>query len=132
VKKLLLDTHVLLWMAEGSRRLGRKAKATISDPDTEVWLSAASVWEIANKAARDRLRLSLPIAKWLPARMRENDLLPLAVNQEHVIAAAELPRHHEDPFDRMLIGQAQVEGLSIITADSQFGRYNVALLDATV
>jgi PIN domain nuclease of toxin-antitoxin system len=130
--RLLLDTHVLLWMAAGSRKLGKKAAAMIVDPGSEIWLSAASVWEIANKAARGRLRLSLPMATWLPSRMRENDLQPLAVTQDHVIAAAELPRHHEDPFDRMLIGQAQVEDLLILTADAQFERYEVRVIDATV
>jgi PIN domain nuclease of toxin-antitoxin system len=130
--RLLLDTHVLLWMAAGSRKLGSKAAAMIVDPDSEIWLSAASVWEIANKATRGRLRLSSPVAKWLPSRMHENNLRPLAVTQEHVLAAADLPRHHEDPFDRMLIGQAQIEDLRLLTADSQFERYAIRLIDATV
>ena len=130
--RLLLDTHVLLWMAEGSRKLGKRAAAVIADPASEIWLSAASVWEIANKAARGRLRLSVPMAKWLPSRVRENDLQPLPVTQDHVIAAAELPRHHEDPFDRMLIGQAQIEDLTILTADAQFERYEVRVIDATL
>jgi PIN domain nuclease of toxin-antitoxin system len=130
--RLLLDTHVLLWMAERSRRLGKKAAAQIVDPGSEIWLSAASVFEIANKAARNRLRLAQPMEKWLPLKLRENDIRVLAIAHEHAIAAAELPRYHEDPFDRILIGQAQVEDLRIVTADVQFERYDVRLIDATV
>jgi PIN domain nuclease of toxin-antitoxin system len=130
VTRLLLDTHVLLWMGEGSRKLGKKARALIAS-DAQIWLSAASVWEIANKAAFGRLRLSLPAAQWLPAKMRENDLRPLPLTQEHALAAADLPRYHGDPFDRMLIGQAQIEDLRIMTADAQFARYDVRLIDAT-
>ncbi|MGH7841645.1 MAG: type II toxin-antitoxin system VapC family toxin [Candidatus Binataceae bacterium] len=130
--RLLLDTHVLLWMAERSRRLGKKAGALVVDPDSELWLSSVSVFEIANKVARNRLRISQPIAKWLLSKLRENDISSLAIAHEHAIAAAELPRYHEDPFDRILIGQAQVEDLRIVTADAQFERYDVRLIDATV
>jgi len=132
VTRLLIDTHVLLWVEGGSRKLGKKARALFADPDSQIWLSAASIWEIVNKAALGRLRLSQPAAHWLPAKMRENDLRPLPLTQEHALAAADLPRYHEDPFDRMLIGQAQIEDLRIVTADAQFERYDVRLIDATV
>jgi PIN domain nuclease of toxin-antitoxin system len=118
-------------MEAGSRRLGKKAAALILDADSELWLSSASVFEIANKAARNRLPLAQPMAKWLPSKLRENDISPLAIADEHAIAAAELPHHHEDPFDRILIDQAQVEDLRIVTADAQFERYDVRLIDAT-
>ncbi len=129
---VLLDTHILIWIAEGSRRIGKKAAVLITRPDSEVWLSAASVWEIAIKTARGKLRLAQPIGAWLPLRMRENAINQLAITQDHALAAAELPRHHEDPFDRMLIAQAQIEDLKIITADAQFERYDVRLIDATL
>ncbi len=130
--KLLLDTHAILWFEEGSRKLGPKARAMIEDRALEVWLSAASVWEIATKSARGRLRMRRQLGDWLPEKMRENAISPLSVTHEHAITAAELPRYHEDPFDRMLIAQAQVEDLRIVTADAQFERYAVRLIDATV
>jgi len=129
---ILIDTHVLLWAAESSRKLGARARALIVDPASEIWLSAVSVWEIANKAAIGRLRVPHPTANWLSSSMRQNEIQPLALTQEHALAAAELPRHHEDPFDRLLIGQAQIEDLKIMTADAQFERYKVSLIDATV
>ncbi len=104
----------------------------IVDPASEIWLSAVSVWEIANKASLGRLRVPHPTAKWLSSEMRQSDIHPLALTQEHALAAAELPRHHEDPFDRLLIGQAQIENFRIMTADAQFERYKVNLIDATV
>jgi PIN domain nuclease of toxin-antitoxin system len=118
-------------MGEDRRKLGKRAGALIADPKSEIWVSAVSVWEIANKAARGRLRLALPAAQWLPTRMAENDINPLAITHEHALAAAGLPRHHEDPFDRMLIAQVFTEDLKIVTADAQFERYNVRLIDAT-
>ena len=119
-------------MGEDRRKLGKKAAALIANPDSEIWVSAVSVWEIANKAARGRLRLSVPAIRWLPTRMRENNMSPLPITHEHALAAAELPRHHEDPFDRMLIAQAVGDSLQILTADAQFDRYDVRLIDATV
>jgi len=129
--RLLLDTHVLLWMGEDRRKLGKKAGVLIADPESEIWVSAVSVWEIANKAARGRLRLALPATQWLPTQMTENDINPLAITHEHALTAAGLPRHHEDPFDRMLIAQALTEDLRIVTADAHFDRYDVRLIDAT-
>ena len=123
---------MLLWLEAGNRRLGKKAAALIDDPDSELWLSSVSVFEIASKVARNQLRISQPMAKWLPSKLRENDISPLAIAHEHALAAAELPRYHEDPFDRILIGQAQVEDFRIVTADAQFERYDVRLIDATV
>jgi PIN domain nuclease of toxin-antitoxin system len=128
----MLDTHVLLWASEGNRKIGRKARRLIDDPEMEIWLSAMSVWEIANKVALGRLHLREPVRDWLLSETRQNHLIPLPFTHEHASAAAELPRHHEDPFDRMLIAQAQVEDLRIITADAQFGRYDVRLIDATL
>lgn len=130
--RLLLDTHVLIWSQQDNRKLGKKARALILDSESELWLSAVSAWEIALKTERDRLEVPRPVRKWLPTKMRENDIRALAVTVEHAITAAELPRHHDDPFDRMLIAQAQVEDLRILTADMQFERYDVRLIDATV
>lgn len=130
--RLLLDTHVLLWASQGSRRLGRKAATLVVRPESEIWVSAATVWEIANKAALARLRLHQPAEKWLPAEMKANDYRPLAITIDHALAAATLPRHHEDPFDRMLIAQAQLEDLKVLTADQNFEAYDVGVIDASV
>lgn len=129
--RLLLDTHALLWVAQGSRRLGRRAAALIASPESEIWVSAVSAWEIASKAAIGRLRLRQPTDKWLPAEMAANDYRALAITIQHALAAALLPRHHQDPFDRMLIAQAQVEDLRVVTADQNFEAYDVKLIDAT-
>ena len=118
-------------MEENSRKLGRKAAALVLRDDSELWLSAASVWEIATKAAGGKLRLPKPVNQWLPRQISENDINPLAITHEHALAAAGLPRHHEDPFDRMLIAQALTQDLRIVTADAHFDRYDVRLIDAT-
>jgi PIN domain nuclease of toxin-antitoxin system len=75
--------------------------------------------------------MARPITQWLPSKMHESGFFALALTHEHALAAAELPRYHEDPFDRMLIAQARVEDLRILTADAQFERYDVRLIDAT-
>ncbi len=129
--RLLLDTHVLIWAVEANRRLGRKAARLIADPAVEIWLSAVSVWEIANKTALGRLRVREPVSEWLVSEIRGNHFIPLPLTHEHALVAAELPRYHADPFDRMLIAQAQIEDLRIITADAQFERYDIRLIDAS-
>jgi PIN domain nuclease of toxin-antitoxin system len=91
--RFLLDTHVLLWMSEDRRKLGKKAAALIADPVSEIWLSAVTVWEIASKAARGRLHLGVPASRWLPQQIAENDMKPLSITYGHAIAAAELPRY---------------------------------------
>ncbi|HXW85512.1 MAG TPA: type II toxin-antitoxin system VapC family toxin [Candidatus Binataceae bacterium] len=128
--RLLLDSHVLVWSAEGNRRLGRRASSLISDPDSEIWISAASVWELAAKAASGRLRTNPPLDTWLP-KTEARGFRPLAITHQHALASVALPRHHHDPFDRMLIAQAQIEDLRIVTADSQFDAYDVRVIDAT-
>ena len=129
--RLLLDTNAFLWWAEESRKLGRKAAALITSPASEIWVSAATIWEIANKAAIGRLRLRRLPSSLLPRELERNDFRPLAISVEHALAAAGLPRHHEDPFDRMLIAQAQIEDLKVMTADRRFESYDVELVDAT-
>jgi PIN domain nuclease of toxin-antitoxin system len=122
--RLLLDTHVLLWALQASRRLSRAARAAIVDPGNEVWVSAVSPWEIEIKRAVGRVRAPDDVL----TEIRRARFLPLPITLEHGVAAGTLPLHHRDPFDRLLIGQAQVEGLTVVTHDSDFARYQVAIL----
>lgn len=124
--RLLLDTAVVLWALADDARLSADAKTAIVATDNFVAVSAASAWEISIKRALGRLVAPEDLASALLAARFE----PLGVTIEHALAAGALPRHHEDPFDRMLVAQAQAEGLTIITRDRAFARYDVRTLAA--
>lgn len=121
--RLLLDTNALLWWLEGSRRLSRPAVDVIDDVANEVNVSAASAWEISTKARLGKLRF----AGSLTARLEKLDVRPLAVTVDHGWAAGTLPPVHSDPFDRILVAQAQLEELVVVTADPVFAQYGVAV-----
>lgn len=127
---LLLDTHVLLWWRGGDRKLGKRARATIETHAATVRVSAASAWEMAIKSRGGRLALPEPLHVWMPAALDSSGFGVLHVTIDHAIAVANLPDHHSDPFDRMLIAQAHIEGLTIVTSDAAFEDYDVTLLDA--
>ena len=123
--RLLLDTHVLLWSLADDPRLATSVRDLIIDSEVGVFVSAASAWEITIKQGLGKLRApdDLP-AQLVAARF---EALPISV--EHAVAVLDLPDHHRDPFDRMLIAQARVEGLTVVTHDPQIGRYEVAVLE---
>lgn len=121
--RLLLDTHALLWWL-ADEGLNEQARDAIADPDNLVMVSATSAWEISIKKALGKL--SAPDD--LEQQIDESGFAPLPISIAHGIAAGRLPRHHDDPFDRMLIAQAYAEGLTIVTHDKRFADYNVALL----
>ena len=127
--RALLDTHVWLWMLSNPERLG-EALEVIEDPASRLLLSAASSWEIAIKYALGRLPLPEPPSSYVPDRIRWSGVTPLPVEHAHALAVAELPAHHRDPFDRLLIAQARLEGVPIITADPQLRTYGVELIAA--
>ena len=127
---LLLDTHVFLWWLDDNPRLGPRSRAAIADPDSTVWVSAATAWEIAIKTGLGRLEMSEPPEDVLPREIERGDFRPLAILVEHALAVRTLPLHHRDPFDRLLIAQAMAEELRLITADRAFAHYNVSLIDA--
>lgn len=128
--RLLLDTHALLWWLADHRKLGRRARAAIADPRSVVSVSAASAWEIAIKVALGRLDLAEPPGVCLAREIERSHFTPLPVTVEHATAVTDLPPHHADPFDRLLVAQARLESLTIVTADEAFDAYDVRTLDA--
>jgi PIN domain nuclease of toxin-antitoxin system len=120
---LLVDTQVLLWWLSDAAALSAPAREELADPANELLVSAASVWEIAIKRALGRV--SVPDD--LLDHVRGGGFSWLPILPEHAWAVGKLPRHHADPFDRLLVGQAQVEGLPILTSDEQFAAYDVTV-----
>jgi PIN domain nuclease of toxin-antitoxin system len=129
--RLLLDTHALLWWLKGSSRLGKLARAAISRDDARVWVSAGTAWEIAIKVALGRLDLGEPPEVCIPRECDRGGFEFLAISVGHALAVRTLPEHHADPFDRLLIAQADLEALTIVTADPLFRRYQVPVIDAS-
>ena len=123
--RLLLDTHAFLWWLNDDPKLRAKARAAISDPGASVYVSAATIWELSIKARLGKLDLegTDPVGE-----IAANDFLELPISARHALAAGDLPRHHDDPFDRMLVAQAQLEDLVIVTHDSKIDAYGVATL----
>lgn len=120
--RLLLDTQVFLWSNAEPNRLGRLAEF-IADPQHPRFLSAASTWEIAIKFSAGRLSLESHPSDFVPARMESLLADPLPIDASHALTVTDLPPHHRDPFDRLLIAQAMVENLTIATADETFLLY---------
>jgi PIN domain nuclease of toxin-antitoxin system len=130
VKRYLVDTHVWLWMQSDPDRLGDQTRAIVQDVGNTLLFSAASAWEIAIKYRLGKLRLPEPPASYVPDRMRRSGTSALPVDHAHMLRTADLPDHHRDPFDRVLIAQAQLLDLSIITADAQLSAYDVTVVAA--
>ncbi len=125
---LLLDTHAMLWFFWSDSQLSPDAKALIEDADNRKLVSIASCWEIAIKVGLGKLDLGEPSHSFLPREIAHNnfELLPISLN--HATMVEGLPAHHRDPFDRLLIAQATVEGLSLVSSDVVFDRYSVSRL----
>lgn len=126
--RYLLDTGVWLWSLREPERIARKAREIMTDLQQELFLSSATSWEIAIKAAAGKLRLPEPPHSYIPKRMAEQGLRPLAVTHAHAWSVFALPLHHRDLFDRLLIAQANSEDMVLITADRIFRQYRVQLL----
>ena len=123
--RLLVDTHALLWWLTGDPRLKSEVQSLIGDPENEVHLSAASFWEASIKRALGRLRFE---TAEITFALASGGFRELPVKALHAIAAGDLPRHHDDPFDRMLVAQAAAEGLTLITHDKAFEPYGVSVV----
>lgn len=128
MNRLLLDTHVWLWSITAPHKLGKKGLRLLEDIDNELFLSAASSWEIAIKYRIGRLPLPEPPHKFIAPRLVRDGIKPLAVEHHHACQVATLPDLHRDPFDRLLIAQAQTEHLSFITADQKLKDYKVEII----
>ena len=124
----LLDTHCWLWLQMDPDRLSKRVLGLLGDPDHERVLSVASTWEIAIKFALGKLELPSPPSEYVPSRLQTSQTTSLPIQIVHALHVAELPSHHRDPFDRLLIAQAQVEKLTIVTADPKFAAYDVKIL----
>lgn len=123
--KLLLDTHTLLWFGLADPRLSDGARSLIADSGNDVYLSPASYWEIAIKLSLGKYKLVEDLVPFMERQIEQNDLQILHISLEHVGALVGLPFHHKDPFDRLLIAQAMVEQVPLVSADAVFDRYAV-------
>jgi len=126
--KYLLDTSVWLWSLTASDRIRREGRELLARGTEELYLSAASSWEIGIKVALGKLTLPEPVASYVPKRMSAQAIRPLPITHGHALAVVGLPQYHNDPFDRLLIAQAQAEGMTILTADRAFRQYAVELI----
>ncbi len=126
--KLLLDTHAVLWFAEGSEELSGAARVAVEDAGNECWVSHASVWEIAVKIRLGKLTLQVPFDSLFPGVVAANGWRVLASEIRHFRELLTLPLHHRDPFDRLIIAQARAEGLTIVSRDRSFRSYDVPIL----
>ena len=123
--RLLLDSHAFLWFIMGSANLSVNARALIEDPANERLLSVASLWEIAIKTSFGKLTLSAPFDELIPAQLKLNGIDLLNIKVDHLSTLTTLPFHHRDPFDRLIIAQAIVEKLPVISLDGAFDTYGV-------
>lgn len=130
--KLLLDTQCWLWWFSQPEKLSEQAIETIADETNELWFSVASVWEMGIKVAIGKLPLPEPIDDYVSTRMSQLGSRSLKITASHALRVAGLPLYHLDPFDRMLIAQAQIEDMTLVSADSMFKQYEVSLLWAGI
>jgi PIN domain nuclease of toxin-antitoxin system len=123
--RFLVDTHCWLWLQASPERLAPEVVSLLEDPANDLFLSAASSWEIAIKYALRKLPLPEPPSRYVPRRMTSSGSRGLPIEHTHSLRVAELPMHHRDPFDRLLVAQAQIEKLVLVTVDRQFEKYDV-------
>lgn len=125
--RILIDTHVLIWHLEDDKRLSAKHGDLIEDSDNSIFVSVASLWEIAIKTSRGKLSLSQSIED-IFAEIERSTSSILLIEPDHTLKVSKLPYHHNDPFDRIIIAQSMVEEMSLISTDSNFADYEVNLL----
>lgn len=126
--KLLLDTHAFIWWDSDPARLPPQVLALCQDPRNMLLLSVVSVWEMQIKLQLGKLRLALPLREIVEAQRQMNNVEILPITLEHVLALENLPVHHRDPFDRLLIAQAVVEEVALVSADPNIARYAVQVV----
>lgn len=126
--KLLLDTHVFLWLRSAPEKIPQRVMQSYENVNNEVLLSIASVWEMQIKNQLGKLNLDLPLNELIEQQCLDNGLQILAIETQHIYALKDLPLHHNDPFDRLMLVQSQVENLILVSADTLFNRYPVNLM----
>ncbi len=123
--RVLIDTHVFLWWVEGDRALPAKARSALANPDNECLISLVSVWELAIKSSLGKLKLAMPVKRYVVEHTAANGFRMLDIRIAHLGRVETLATHHGDPFDRLLIAQALEEELPVVTADAVFRAYGV-------
>jgi len=123
--KLLLDTHSFLWWIIDSEKLSFKVKTVLEDTGNELYLSSASVWEMAIKISIGKLILTEPLDVFIPAQLAANQIQELPIVNHHAMYVTQLPWHHKDPFDRMIIAQSLTDKMVVISKDSFFDAYSI-------
>lgn len=126
--RLLLDTHAFLWWVEGAPALGRRAHAAIANANNDVFLSIATCWELAIKLSLGKLRLAQSVERFIPEQLARNGFTLLGLEFRHVARVGDLPFHHRDPFDRVLVAQALQDDLAIVSADRVLRKYGVTVV----
>ena len=126
--RVLLDTHAFLWWITEDRRLSARAREVMTDGGNDLLLSAASGWEIAIKASLGRITLPIPVDRFLSEQLQRNGIGTLPIEMSHALRVHAIPLLHRDPFDRLLVAQAQLEKLRILTSDPQIAQYDVETL----
>ena len=127
--RYLLDTHCWLWLQAAPERIGRRTTKRLEDPRNELLLSTASAWEIAIKYELGKLRLPSAPSEYVPSRLEVSGTRLFELELRHVLHVADLPRHHRDPFDRLLVAQAQLDDLVLVTDDDGILAYDVKVLE---
>lgn len=126
--RLLIDSHALIWYVDQHQQLSSASHAAISDPSNELLLSAGSIWEIAIKIGLGKLVLTQPYSFWMSQALSDLGMRVLPITVEYADTQARLPKHHSDPFDRLIVAQAIVENVSIVSADARMDAYGITRL----
>ena len=121
----LLDTHSLMWFLSGDVQLSARARQLMEDEDNELFLSVASLWEMAIKFSLGKLTLEQSFEQMFPQQLDRNSISVLGITLDHLKAVCNLPFHHRDPFDRLIVAQAQVERMAVISTDAMLDRYGL-------
>lgn len=124
---ILLDTHAFLWLRSSPEKISEKLLSAYYDVNNDIFLSMASVWEIQIKQQLGKLEMALPLPRLIEEQRLSNGLQLLSIEAEHIFALADLPFHHKDPFDRLILVQAQLENLKLASADTAFAAYGADL-----
>ncbi len=126
--KLLLDTHIFLWLNSNPEKLSSDIHDACSNSGNQLYLSIVSPWEIQIKQQLGKLRLHSQLSDMLETQVKQNELNILPIKLEHIYALNDLPHHHKDPFDRLLISQTEIESMILVTVDKKIGQYDIETL----